>query len=172
MYSSILHMLWIILFLILLILAWILLSPLELKIDTRVPVIMVQWKSIGGATLLYEDEEWWLQMRVLFFSKKLNLIQMIFSDKKKRKRTGKSRKKKNGGKRKIILKFFKILKTFQIVQWEIAFSADDNTKNAKWYYLNFLSFTRKHVHINFFDENYLVLLIRNKGWRIVHAFMK
>jgi hypothetical protein len=165
-------MLWMILFLIILIPAWILFSPLEFKIDTRVPVIMIQWKSIGSARLLYEDEEWWLQMRVLFFSKKLNLVQMIFSDKKKRKRKDESRRKKNGVKHKTIFKFFRVLKTFQIVQWKMAFSADDNTKNAYWYWLNFFPLTRQHVHINFFDENYLVLIIRNKGWRIVHAFLK
>lgn len=64
-YSSTLIMLWIILLLIILLPAWILLSPLEFKMDTRVPVIMVQWKSIGNATLFYEEEEWWLKIRVL-----------------------------------------------------------------------------------------------------------
>jgi hypothetical protein len=165
-------MLWIILLLIILLLAWILLSPLEFKIDTRVPVIMVQWKSIGNATLFFEGEEWWLQIHVLFFSKKWNLIQIIFSDKLKRKRTDKSRKKKKSGKYKQISRFFKILKTFQIVQWEIAFSADDNTDNAYWYWLNFLPLTRGHVHVNFFDESYLVLVIKNKAWRVAHAFIK
>jgi hypothetical protein len=165
-------MLWIILLLIILLLAWILLSPLEFKIDTRVPVIMVQWKSIGNATLFFEGEEWWLKIHVLFFSKKWNLIQIIFSDKLKRKRTDKSRKKKKSGKYKQISRFFKILKTFQIVQWEIAFSADDNTDNAYWYWLNFLPSTRQHVHVNFFDESYLVLVIKNKAWRVAHAFIK
>jgi hypothetical protein len=164
-------MLWIILLLIILLLAWILLSPLEFKIDTRVPVIMVQWKSIVNATLFFEGEEWWLKIHVLFFSKKWNLIQIIFSD-KLRKRTDKSRKKKKSGKYKQISRFFKILKTFQIVQWEIAFSADDNTDNAYWYWLNFLPSTRQHVHVNFFDESYLVLVIKNKAWRVAHAFIK
>lgn len=71
-----------------------------------------------------------------------------------------------------VLKFIKILKTFHIVQWEIAISADDNTTTARWYYLNFLPFMRKHVHINFIDQNYLVMIIKNKVWRIAYAFMK
>jgi hypothetical protein len=167
----ILLMLWIILLLIILLpVAWILLSPLQFEIDTRVPVIMVQWKSIGNATLFYEDEVWWLQIRVWFFSKKWNLVQMIFADRKKK--VLQSRKRKSGRKRIPVLKFFKILKTFQIVHWEIAFSADDYTENARWYWLNFSPLTRKHVYINFVDKNYLVLVIRNKAWRIAYAFMK
>lgn len=50
-------MLWIILLLIILFLAGILLSTLEFKIDTRVPVMMIHWKNIGKVTLLFEDEE-------------------------------------------------------------------------------------------------------------------
>jgi hypothetical protein len=171
-YSSILLMLWIILLLLLFIPAWVLLSPLEFQIDTRVPVIMLQWKSMGSATLLYEDEEWWLKVRVLFFSKKWNLVQMIFADRKKRKKKNLSRKKRGRKKSIPVLKFYKILKTFQIVQWQIAFCSDDNTKNARCYYLNFLPSTRKHVQINFFDENYLVLIIRNRAWRMAYAFLK
>lgn len=165
-------MLWIILFLFILILGWLLLSPLEVKIDTRVPVTRVRWKSIGNATLFYDDEQLWLKVGVLFFSKKWSLMQIIFADRKKKKKIAQSRRKKNRGKPTTILKFFKILKTFQIVQWEIAFSADDNTKNAYWYWLNFFPLTRRHVHINFIDQNYLVLVIRNKAWRIAYAFIK
>ena len=70
------------------------------------------------------------------------------------------------------LKLFEIFKTFQIVHWEIAFSADDNTENAYWYWLNFFPLTRKHVHINFRDENYLIVVIKNKIGRMVYAFIK
>jgi hypothetical protein len=163
-------MLWIILSLIILLLAWILLSPLQFEIDTRVPIVMVQWKSIGHATLFYEDEVWWLQIRVLFFYKKWNLFQMIFANKKKK--VAQNRRRKKERKHLPVLKFFKILKTFQIVQWEIAFSADDNSKNAFWYCLNFFPLTSGHVRINFFDENYLVLIIRNKASRMAYAFIK
>jgi hypothetical protein len=171
-YFSILLMLWIILLLIILLLAWILLSPLQFEIDTRVPVIMVQWKSIGNATLFYEDEEWWLQIRVLFFSKKWNLVQMIFAGRKKKEKVAQSHIRKSGRKSMPVLKFFKILKTFQIVHWKIAFSADDYSENAWWYWLNFFPLTRKHVYINFDDKNYIVLVIRNKAWRIAYAFIK
>lgn len=136
------------------------------------PVMMVQWKSIGNAALMYEDEAWWLKIRILFFSKKWNLVQMIFTDSKKKKKSTQSRRKEKVKKTMPVLKIFKILKTFQIVQWKLAISADDNTANAWWYWLNFFPSTRQHVHVNFIDENYLVLVVRNKAWRIVYAFIK
>jgi hypothetical protein len=165
-------MLWIILFLLISILAWLLLSQLEFKIDTRVPIIIIEWKSIGNARLLYEDEEWWLKVQVLFFSKKWNLMQMIFANRKKRKKNNRSHVKRGGRKLMPVLKFFKILKTFQIVQWEIAFSADDSAVSACWYWLNFFPLTRQHVHINFIGQNYLVLVIKNKLWQMAYAFIK
>lgn len=165
-------MFWIILLLIILIPAWILLSPMEFKIDTRVPIIMIRWKAIGSAVLLFENEEWWLKIRVLFFSKKWNLIQMFFSGKKKRAKINKKRRKENVRKKKTIFRILKVLKTFRIVEWEIAYSTEDNVKNAYWYWLNFFPLTRQHVHINFIDENYLIVVIKNKIGRMLYAFIK
>lgn len=172
-YSSILLMLWIIILALLIFIpAWILLAPLELKIDTRVPLIMARWKSIGTATLVYEDEEWWLKIQVLFFAKKWNLVQMIFTDREKKKKMVRSSRRKSKRKHMPILKFFKILKTFKMVQWKMVVSADDNTENARWYWLNFFPLTKQYVRINFTEENYLLLVIKNKVWRIAYAFLK
>ncbi len=154
-------MLWIILLLLILIPAWALLTPLELKIDTRVPMIIIKWKSIGNATFVYEGENWLLKIRILFFSKQWNLEQMIFAEKKKKKAPI---RRKNTKRKKPVLKFLKVLKTFRIVQWEIAVSTDDDTQNARWYWLNYFPLTRHHVRINFIDENYLVLIIKNNLW--------
>lgn len=99
-------------------------------------------------------------------------MQMIFADRKKKKKAPQGQKRKSARKRIPFLKFFKILRTFQIVYWEIALSSDDFTENARWYWVNFFPSTRKHVYINYVDENYLVLVIRNQAWRIVYAFLK
>ena len=165
-------MLWIVLLLMILLCVWILLSPLEFKVDTRVPVIMIRWKAIGSAALIFENEEWWLKMRVLFFSKKWNLIRMFLPARERQKKINKIRRKKKRSERERIFKFFKIFRTFQVVQWEVAFSADDYEKNAYWYWFNFFPLTRQHVHINFMDENYLILIIKNRIGRMVYAFIK
>jgi hypothetical protein len=163
-------MLWIILLLLILLPAWLLLSPLQFEIDTRVPIIRLQWKSIGNATLFYNNDEWWLRIRVLFFSKKWNLIQMFFANRKKQKKM--DRRPREKGTKMSVSKIFKILKTFQIVQWEMAISEAEDTKNAYWYWLFFFPITRKHIRINFIDENYLILVIQNRVWRMAYAFIK
>jgi len=145
---------------------------MEFKIDTRVPIIMIRWKAIGSAVLLFENEEWWLKIRVLFFSKKWNLVQRFFSGKKKRRKINKKRRKEDLRKNKTIFRILKVFKTFRIVEWEIAYSTEDNVKNAYWYWLNFFPLTRQHVHINFIDENYLIVVIKNKIGRMLYAFIK
>jgi len=165
-------MLWILLFLIILLPVWLLFSPFEFKIDTRIPVISVRWKSVGNAILSYENNDWWLNIQVLFFSKQWNVEQMIYTVRKKKKKMDQDDKEKKIRKSKPLGKFLKILKTFEIVEWQVSFSKDDYAANARWYWLNYFPLTIKHVRVNFFDENYLVLVIRNVPWRIVYAFIK
>jgi hypothetical protein len=165
-------MLWIIILFIILFLAWILLSPLEFKIDTRIPLVIIEWKSIGKATLVYEKDEWWLKIHVLFFYKKWSLLQMVFADKTRKKKVKHAQRKKSTTNSKWLSKFFNMLKTFRVIQWKIAISSSDNLKNAWLYPLNFFPHARQHVYINFIDENYLVLTTRNKPLRIIYALMK
>lgn len=97
---------------------------------------------------------------------------MIFTDREKKKKMVRSSRRKSKRKHMPILKFFKILKTFKMVQWKMVVSADDNTENARWYWLNFFPLTKQYVRINFTEENYLLLVIKNKVWRIAYAFLK
>ena len=98
--------------------------------------------------------------------------QMIYTVRKKKKKMDQDDKEKKIRKSKPLGKFLKILKTFEIVEWQVSFSKDDYAANARWYWLNYFPLTIKHVRVNFFDENYLVLVIRNVPWRIVYAFIK
>jgi len=166
-------MIWIIIAaLLVIVVCWFLLSPLELQIDTRIPQASVQWIGIGKAVLVYEKEEWWLKVRVLFFYKKWSLLKIIFAERKKKKRARPVQRKKTTAKSKRLPKFFHLLKTFRVMQWKIAMDTGDSVKNAWLYPLNFSPYTWQHVHINFMDENYLVLTIRNVPWRLAYAWMK
>ena len=160
----------IILFIILL-LAWILVSPLELKIDTRIPEIIIRWRSIGSASVVYENDEWWLHIHVLFFNKNWSLMQMIFADKKDKKKVKKIQSQRKKSNSSWIGRFFKITRTFRISQLKIAIGSSDNTINANLYPLNFLPLTRQYVYVNFIDENYLLLTVKNQPFRIIYALM-
>lgn len=154
-----------------LILCWLFLAPLELQIDTRTPQASLRWISIGKAILVYESDKWWLRLNVLFFHKQWDLEKLILEKRKKTKRQ-RPRKKKKVHKTGRLKKFFNLAKSFRIIKWQLAMDTGDVIKNAWLYPLNFSRYTRQHLYINFVDENYLVMIIRNAPWKMAYAFLK
>ena len=66
----------------------------------------------------------------------------------------------------------KLIKTFRVTNWKVAIDTGDTVKNAWLYPLNFIPDTRRHLHINFEDENYLVFSVRNAPWKLAYAFFR
>ena len=161
---------WVIVFILpLLILGWLLLAPLQLQIDTRIPEISFRWISVGKAKIVYEQDKWWLKISVFFFFKQWDLEGLIFKPKKKVK---KNRPKTKRGLSKWLRKLFNLIKTFRVTKWQIAIDTGDDVRNAWLYSLNFYPGIRRHFCVNFFDESYLLLEIRNAPWKMVYALMK
>ena len=161
---------WVIIFIfLLLILGWLLLAPLQLQIDTRIPEISFRWISVGKAKMVYEQGKWWLKISVFFFFKRWELEDLLFNPKKKVKKT---KPKTKTGHSKWGRKLFNLLKTFHVTKWRIAIDTGDDVRNAWLYSLNFYPGINSHLCVNFFDENYLVLEIRNAPWKMVYALMK
>jgi len=98
-------------------------------------------------------------------------MQMIFADKKNTKKVKKIQSQRRKSSSKWIGKILRIIKTFKIKQLQIAIGSSDNTINAKLYPLNFLPLTRQYIYINFIEENYLLLTIKNQPFRIIYALM-
>jgi hypothetical protein len=166
-------MVWIIILIFLfLILCWLFLAPLEFQIDTRTPQASLRWLSIGKAIVVCENDKWWVRMRVLFFHKQWDLEKLIFSEKKKKNRGKQIQKGRKKREMKRLRRFVNLLKTFKVTKWQIAIDTDDYVGNAWLYALNFFPYTRQHLYINFADENYLVLKIRNAPWKLAYAFMR
>jgi hypothetical protein len=146
-------------------------APLELQIDTRIPQASLRWAGIGRALVTYQDDCWWLNVSVLFFHKQWDLEKLVFK-KKKNIRSKDGRKKTVGKKANRARKFFNVIKTFHVKKWQIAIDTGDVTKNACLYALNFSPRMRQHLYINFTDENYLLLIVRNAPWKLAYAFLK
>jgi len=161
---------WVIVFILpLLILGWLLLAPLQLQIDTRIPEISFRWISVGKAKIVYEQDKWWLKISVFFFFKQWDLEGLIFKPKKK---VRKNRPKTKRGLSKWLRKLFNLIKTFRVTKWRIAIDTGDDVRNAWLYSLNFYPGISRHFCVNFFDESYLLLEIRNAPWKMVYALMK
>ena len=119
--------------------------------------------------MVYEQGKWWLKVSVFFFVKRWELEELIFKPKKKVK---KNRPKTKTGHSKWFGKLLHLMKTFRVTKWRIAIDTGDDVRNAWLYSLNFYPGVGHHFHVNFFDETYLLLEIRNAPWKMAYALMK
>ncbi|MDP4264055.1 MAG: hypothetical protein Q8941_16125 [Bacteroidota bacterium] len=149
---------------------WLLISPFIVEIDTRIPQAGVRWVSIGSARVWYEDE-WWFSIRIFFFRKTMRFSEIKAKPKKIKDRVKKKARKKMKISR-VWVKMVRVIKTFRVKEWQLAFDTGDHTRNAQLYPLNYLPYTFKHLYINFGDENYLVLKTRNRPWKVLYAFLR
>jgi hypothetical protein len=162
-------MIWVagILIFICLLLLWLLLAPLQLEIDSRKPGAALKWVSIGNAAIWYEDE-WWLSFRVLFFQKKIRVASMKAGPKKAAARPLKKPKRRPKG---LFKKIVRVLRTFRVKEYRLAVDTGDYVLNAQLYPLNFQAGLRNHLLVNFTDENYLYIRIRNRPVKMLYAFL-
>jgi hypothetical protein len=150
-------------------LCWLLVSPVELKIDTVHAQATFRWLSIGSVHIWYEDE-WWLGIRIFFFRKTVQLSKMR---KRPKKATAKSPKRhKQSNTKSILKKVTQVIGTLQITEWQLAIDSGRYDLNARLYPLNFLSWTTGHLFINFQGNNFLVAKLRGQPWKIIAAFIK
>ena len=150
----------------LLIVCGLLLTPVILAIDTRIPEIKLSWKGIGNAAINYKEEEWLLRFRIFFYAKEIQLRNI----KGRKKKQEKSKRKKRNP-RKMMRKFLAVMKTFRVPVWRISIDTGDYVYNAWLYPLNYFIGT-EHCQINFHEENYLVLELKNNLARMLYAWFR
>ena len=166
-------MLWIavILLLLILLLSWLLLSSLNIELDSRIPRAGIKWGTIGNARIWYE-EGWRMHVHVPFYQKTFNLAEIKRKPRKIIPEDAGNKEKKRRNLRRMIKMIIPMAKTFRITEWKLALDTGDYSLNAPLYPLNFLPFAFNHVLINFQNENYVVLKVRNRPLKILIVFLK
>lgn len=152
------------------VIAWILLAPFIIEVDTRIPEAQVRWRSIGHARIWFEDE-WWFSFQVFFYRKTIRLSG-IKAKPQKAKPPVKKKKTKKLKLTRVLIKAIRVIKTFRLREWQLYFDSGNYLLNAQIYPLNYLPFAYRHVYINFMDENYLVLKATNQPWKIVYNILR
>jgi len=67
----------------------------------------------------------------------------------------------------------RVLGSFRMKRLEIALDTGDPVLTARLYALNFYPYPRgKHIHINFVGDNYFLLRMTNRPWRILTAWFR
>ncbi|MFI5133127.1 MAG: hypothetical protein ACHQEB_02270 [Chitinophagales bacterium] len=146
-----------------------LISPILIQIDTRIPKAELRWVSIGKI-LLWHEEEWWLSFQVFFFRKKIRLAAIKTTTTKIGKEPGKKKRKLKMIQ--LLKKMIRVMKTFRVIEWQLGIDTGDYVRNAWLYPLNFLPDSRGHMQINFRDENYFFIRIKNHPWKILYAYLR
>lgn len=154
-----------------LLLCWLLVSPLEIEIDTRSPKAELRWLGIGGVKVWYE-EEWWLSLRILFYRKTIRFSEIKPKPKKIKEAATKKKQKRKLKIARMLEKIICVTRTFRVTEWQLAVDTGDHAGNAQLYPLNFLPYTFGHLHVNFRNENFLLLKVRNRPWRILYVFLR
>jgi hypothetical protein len=119
----------------------------------------------------YEDE-WWLRIQFPFFRKTFRVADMKSSPKKTTKPPAHD-ESKGKPKRKKFLKILRtLIKAVEVEEWQLALDTDDFARNGQLYPINYLPGNFRHLHINFIDQNYLVIKLKIRVWKIVFAFIR
>ncbi len=148
--------------------AGLMLMPFILYIDTRVLIVKFRWKGIGDAMLTYREEKWILMFRLLFYKKEIELSELKSGTKRKKKK--KTRRKKIDVK-KLVRKITHVVKSFRAPVCRLSLDTGNYVYNAWLYPVNHLM-GGGCFNINFYDENYLELELRNNLWRMVYAWFR
>ncbi|MBT8271261.1 MAG: hypothetical protein KJO25_04370 [Bacteroidia bacterium] len=161
----------IILALVLILLAYILLAPVDLYIDTISKEYFIRQRGILKAQALWDDDKIIkLNMQLFFFS--FNVFPLDKMKRGKKKKKSKSSKElvkaRTGQSRKVL----KVIKTFRIKRFFIDIDTGDYVQNAKLYpVFTFLDYRYGGFRINFLGRTDLVLHIQNTPFRVIKSII-
>jgi len=153
-----------------LLLSWLFFSKIVLEVDTRIARAEVRWQGIGSVKIWYDDE-WWVIVSVPFYGKTIRFADIKKGSRKKRGRKV-IRKSKRFKMISVLRKTIRVIKSFHVSEWQLGVDTGDSTRNAQFYYLNFLGPAYGHFHVNFNDENFLVLKLHSHPWNILYALIR
>ena len=167
----------IILALILLLLAYVLLAPVDLYINTISKEYFIRQRGILKANALWDDDKIIkLRMQLFFFSFDVFPLEKMKQAKKKKKVEG---KKKTKSKKALVKtrkdqsrKALKALRTFRIKRFFIDLDTGDYVQNAKLYpVFAFLDYRYGGFRINFLGRTDLVLHVQNSPYRVIKSII-
>lgn len=148
-----------------------LLIPIYLKINSIRGICQLEWKNIFCANVLLQNDEPVVRLKVFFWKKEFNLLQMATSSQQK-----KTKKKPSKPRRKMKFDFRKKLKrlrkAIRVNRFFLNIDTDDYLWNAYLYpVFFFLKKERRNVNINFQGDVEFILEIRSRPIQLLYAVL-
>lgn len=149
-----------------LLVAWPLLSTVVMRLDTRLPRLTIEWKTVANLQATYEQQTISLEIRTLFFHRTWSPA--TTRDRKPRKRQ--PTKKRHS--RPAFSRIIRVLKKCRLDSLDLAVDTDNPLLNAWLYPLNYISLPAgRMIRINFENDSYLRLQISARPWRLLAAWI-
>lgn len=156
--------------LVLVLILWVLFTPIVLRIDTRSNLYTLRWRGIGSLELHVIKDELLLQLRIWFWKKDFHPFQKLLGKEKASKK--KKRAKGGRGKKNWKKKFIKLLQSFQVKQFRLVLDTDNYIQNSYLFPLfHFLSRPPWQLSINYQGDSALQLHIENRLFRLLKAII-
>ena len=163
---------WLIAGIFLLLMAWILLAPMRLEIDTRSGLFRVRWVGFGAAQWLPEERLDCVYVETWFFRKRLFLGDLQTRPGRVKKRQKNPRKTKRSIRLATILKIFRNLRrSFRVRQCRVDWDTGDYLWNA-WLFPVTRQWSRGNVAINFSGRREIVLVVENSAGAVLMAITR
>lgn len=159
-----------------LLLLWVLCVPIELELDTNKGVARLWIWSLGGAQLIWQDEEPIVQWNMMGFRRTQDLFDFIPNPKKKPKTPKlkpKTKKARRMSLKWIYRKVRGVLTSFQIRRFQFHLDTDNYLLNA--YLFPIVYWLGRHpnqIAINFQGRNEVILQLHNRLIYILWAFIR
>jgi hypothetical protein len=156
-----------------------LILPFQLCIDTNTNTYYLRWQGIAKARLIPLPDDFLLRLNILFFRKDFYLLERLATAPEKKPRAEESEKKKARKKKRKgwtaktwRRKMVRLLKSFQVKVFRLNMDTDDYVYNSYLYPIfYFLSKGNRRLRINYQGEGELVLVVQNRPWRLIWAFL-
>jgi len=148
----------------------ILISPIRLVIDSNSNTYYVSWKGIASAQLISENKDLIIRIKTLVYKKDFSPLKYKKKEKKEKKGMQKSESKKSG--RITFQKMKRMLQSFTIRAFYLNLDTDNYIINGYLYpFFHFVDYPNKSMKINYVGKNDVQLIVENRLYKIINAYL-
>ncbi len=158
------------------VLCYLLFAPFYVEIDSEQGFFRFRFHELGSVDLRIVDYSLLLHIRVIRWTKDIDLLKTKRTSKDKKKReekVGKKKGKENQWMKVTPKKIIAVLKSFKINKCDVLIDSGDVQLNGILYPIFYLAgyYSNKNIRINFINENVIRLEIENSVARMSRAYL-
>jgi len=150
-------------------------APMYFEIDTEAGLMRVRFHNWAKATLRAENGTIHLQLKIAWWGKDLDILEMIGRQRPAKNNVNKHTKSSTTFKiKRLPQRMLQVMKSFTVQTFYITFDTGSMAFNGILYpWVMFVRwYIHKDIHINFVQENCIKLTLRNSIASMVWAFIK